>query len=140
LNTLVSGATPPRTFDGYKTEAAYDRIEHSMMGHGPDVVRAKISNERAGHGDKVRKRDTISETERGNVPLTKEDYQNIPKFREEAITSGSVEFQPITEKKDFESIRYKVPQDDGSVIHMVYKIDPVEKKLSFWTMWKVQKV
>jgi hypothetical protein len=141
LTDLAEKAKSSTKLDGYKTEATQDRIEHSMMGHGLPEVKKGISDEIEATGKTVRNKYKVPEEKRivrngtPNVSLTKDDYQKIPEYREEALESGSAEFQPITADKDFESILYKIPQKDG-VIHMVYKIDPAEKKMRFWTMWK----
>ncbi|MBF0319819.1 MAG: hypothetical protein HQL01_08465 [Nitrospirae bacterium] len=126
---------PSLSIDGYKTEASQLNMEHAMMKHGSDDVKAQFTKEKMAHGDTVRESYRISETQRGNVPLTKEDFAKIHQYREQAVKSGNVEFQPIAAKKKFESILYKVPQKDG-VIHIAYRIDPVEKKLTFATMYK----
>ncbi|MBF0554802.1 MAG: hypothetical protein HQK96_09655 [Nitrospirae bacterium] len=143
LNRLAKRAGSSTTFDGYKTEATYEKLEHSIMGHGPDDVKKGISQERAAQGETVRPKHSLPESQRPdllqqgktNVALTKEDYQNIPKYRDEAIKSGNVKFQPITADKASESVEYIVPQRDG-VIHMIYRIDPANKKMTFVTMWK----
>ncbi|WP_420265075.1 hypothetical protein [Candidatus Magnetominusculus dajiuhuensis] len=128
---------------GYKTEASQWDIEHSMSGHGKPEVKEKISQENEAHGEKVSPQDKIPEEQRvgkggkPNVSLTKEDYQNIPKYREEALgDEGRVVFQPRNENKKFESVEYQVRKDDG-VIHMIYKVDHVNEKMTFVTMYKV---
>ncbi|KWT90977.1 hypothetical protein [Candidatus Magnetominusculus xianensis] len=111
-----------------------------MRGHSDAKV--EISKEREARGETVRNKYKIPEEKRvvedgkHNVPLTKEDYQNIPNYRKEALDHGSIEFQPITKSKKVESVKFMLPQNDG-VIHMVYKIDPFSKKMTFVTMWKV---
>ncbi|MBF0459158.1 MAG: hypothetical protein HQK99_14805 [Nitrospirae bacterium] len=129
---------------GYKTEASQDRIEHSIRGHSDAKV--EIAKAREARGEKVSPQDKIPEEQRKgnagkhNVPLKKEDYQNIEKYRREAVNpespaKGRVVFQPRNENKKFESVDYQV-QKDGEVIHMIYKIDHVNNKLTFVTMYK----
>ncbi|MEO5361142.1 MAG: hypothetical protein H7843_11960 [Nitrospirota bacterium] len=125
---------------GYKTETSQYQIEHSMTGHSD--VKTVISQEKQANGVTVRNKYKIPEEQRvveggkHNVSLTKNDYQNIDEYRDQAVRSGSVVYQPAKNGKNFESVKYLVPQKDG-VIHMVYRIDPVSQKMIFVTMWKV---
>ncbi|MEO5358831.1 MAG: hypothetical protein H7843_00120 [Nitrospirota bacterium] len=121
---------------GYKTEASQAQIEHSMNGHARGDTKRRINRERAAHGETVRPRDYVDEEKRVgprgtyNESLKKQDYQKIEEYRKQAVDNGTVEFN---RKK--RTVDYLVKQGDG-VIYMRYKIDPVNKKLTFETMWK----
>ncbi|WP_420266415.1 hypothetical protein [Candidatus Magnetominusculus dajiuhuensis] len=140
LNEQAEKAGSSTRFDGYTTEASQATIEHSIRGHSDAKV--EIAKEREAQGYKVSPQDKIPEEQRkgqggkSNVPLTKGDYQNIPKYREEAIDKGRVVFQPINGNKLFETVEFQVPQSDG-VIHMIYRVDRVNNKMTFVTMYKV---
>ncbi|MBF0488645.1 MAG: hypothetical protein HQK98_10840 [Nitrospirae bacterium] len=142
VNELAKKAGSSTDVTGYKTEVSQWDIEHSMEGHAEYEVKKKISDEKEAAGETVRNKYKIPEEKRvveggkHNVSLTKEDYQNIPNYRKEAIEHGSLEFQPKTGNQTFEAVKYKIPQSDG-VIHMVYRINPVNEKMTFVTMWKV---
>ncbi|MBF0405657.1 MAG: hypothetical protein HQL00_17065 [Nitrospirae bacterium] len=144
LNEEAKKAGSPTRVDGYKTEASQKDIEHSMRGHSDSKV--EIAKEREARGDKVSRKDKIPEENikgkggKNNVPLTKEDYQKIEEYRNQAVNAkssaeGRVEFQPKKGKKDFETVDFQARQKDG-VIHMIYKVDHVNKKMTFVTMYK----
>ncbi|KWT76845.1 hypothetical protein [Candidatus Magnetominusculus xianensis] len=144
LNEQAEKAGSSTRFDGYTTEATQDRIEHSMRGHSDAKV--EIAKEREARGDKVSPMDKIPEEYvkgkggKHNVPLTKEDYQKIEEYRNQAVNAkspaeGRVVFQSKKGEKDFETVDFQVRRKDG-VIHEIYKVDPVNKKLKFVTMYK----
>ncbi|MBF0456784.1 MAG: hypothetical protein HQK99_02695 [Nitrospirae bacterium] len=141
---------PATKFDGYKTEASQFDIEHSMRGHASYEVKKRISDARAAHGEAVSPKYTKAKEDRvvrgkHNVSLTKEDYQNIEKNSKEAIDNGNIEFLPATTSQP-EKVDCLVPQEEvkengvfikkGGDIHIRYKVDPVNKKLTFETMYK----
>lgn len=138
INEAATKAGSSTDITGYKTEASQWQIEHSMTGHSDAKV--KIANEKIAHGKKVSKKEKTPEEQRvvdgkHNVSLKKEDYQNIEEYRKQATKSGDFEFQPIKGDKYSETVKYSIPKEDG-VIKMVYRIDPVNQKMTFVTMWK----
>ncbi|MCG6552856.1 MAG: hypothetical protein L7F77_11045 [Candidatus Magnetominusculus sp. LBB02] len=142
LNEEAAKAGSSTKFDGYKAEATQKDIEHSMIGHSKDKV--EIAKKREASGEKIGKTDKIPENEikgkggKYNMPLKKEDYQKIEEYRKEAYgKDGRIVFQPANKNKEFETIEYQL-QKDGGVIHMIYEVDPVNKKMKFVTMYKVE--
>ncbi|MBF0516672.1 MAG: hypothetical protein HQK97_06060 [Nitrospirae bacterium] len=144
LNQQAKKAGSDTRFDGYKTEASQERIQHSMEGHSD--IKVELAKAREARGDNVSPKDKIPEEDikgkagKRNMPLTKEDYQNIEKYRNQAAKTkspaeGRVVFQSIAGKKTIETVDYQARQKDG-VIHMIYKVDPVNKKLKLVTMYK----
>ncbi|KWT90982.1 hypothetical protein [Candidatus Magnetominusculus xianensis] len=76
------------------------------------------------------------------MPLTKEDYQKIEEYRNQAVNAklkalqkADYSFNLQKGKKDFETVEFQSRHKDG-VIHMIYKVDPVNKKMTFVTMYK----
>ncbi|MBF0569137.1 MAG: hypothetical protein HQK95_09785 [Nitrospirae bacterium] len=144
LNEDAEKAGSSTRFEGYTTEASQDKIEHSIRGHSDAKV--EIAKDREAHGDKVSSQDKIPEEQRkgqggkSNVPLTKEDYQKIEEYRNQAVNAKSPEegravFQPKNENKKFETVDFQARQKDG-VIHVIYEVDTVNKKMTFVTMYK----
>ncbi|MBF0516668.1 MAG: hypothetical protein HQK97_06040 [Nitrospirae bacterium] len=144
LNQQAKKAGSDTRFDGYKTEASQERIQHSMEGHSD--IKVELAKAREARGDNVSPKDKIPEEDikgkagKRNMPLTKEDYQNIEKYRNQAAKTkspaeGRVVFQSIAGKKTIETVDYQARQKDG-VIHMIYEVDPVNKKLTLVTMYK----
>ncbi|MEO5361599.1 MAG: hypothetical protein H7843_14335, partial [Nitrospirota bacterium] len=144
LNEQAEKAGSSTRFDGYTTEASQAQIEHSIRGHSDAKV--EIAKEREARGDKVSRKDKIPEEEikgkggKHNVSLTKEDYQKIEEYRNQALNAKSTEdgrvvFQSKKGEKDFETVEFQSRQKDG-IIYMIYKVAPVNKKMTFLTMYK----
>ncbi|MCG6553497.1 MAG: hypothetical protein L7F77_14335, partial [Candidatus Magnetominusculus sp. LBB02] len=126
---------PATKINAYKTEASQWDIEHSIEGHAEDEVKKKIADERAKY-ERVSPKYATPEADRGNMPLKKEDYQNIEKYRKQAVDAGTLEF-PHKVDGELAKVKYMVKQDDG-VICIRYRVDPINGKMTFETMWKEQ--
>ncbi|MBF0457490.1 MAG: hypothetical protein HQK99_06305 [Nitrospirae bacterium] len=134
LTKMARRANSSTNFDGVTTEVTHAGIEHSKWGHGEFGDKQKITEGAEAAGRKVKEKNITPEEQRGNVPLKKEDYQNIEKYRQEAVAAGTYEFQPKGGRK-YESVLYTAKQKNGEVVKIAYKVEG--KKLTLLTMWKV---
>ncbi|WP_420265079.1 hypothetical protein [Candidatus Magnetominusculus dajiuhuensis] len=144
--------TKPTKVDGFTTEATYREIQRSIVAHGLDDIKIRISRERTERGEKLsyreRSPDNLNKRGKTYIALTREDFQNIMAYRTAAVESGTVEYRPKSGKRQLEAFLFKTRQKDvvtpdgvtikGGLINIIYEIFPAEKKLVFKTMWKEQ--